>query len=256
MMTGLDLPPPSRGQRVTSPRCGLGTGRPPGTPQRVRGGKLPTGAVVLAMGTLSCIDQAEPSGVCLRIDSIETSTDNLIYYRGHRDDQSDYRFGPDRCRPWPWFSYASGQCPTAQCPTKGLPCAQAPSKCPPVPSKACPRRAPGPQQVLAGRPGSEQVRPDDPLRTPVAGQVRPAVLMTRSRARGPSQDGPAPFVTGGGVPHSGNTAVTVSGGRRRAQTPERGWWDVTHCSYSMCNCATFVTIGPGRGISPCCRASP
>jgi len=185
-MTGLDLPPPSRGQRVTSPRCGLGTGQPPRTPQRVCGGKLPTGAVVLAMGTLSCIDQAEPSGVCLRIDSIETSTDNLIYYRGHRDDQSDYRFGPDRCRPWPWFFlHAVGPVPD-----QGPSLCAGPVEVPPGSLEGLPPGVPpGSRQVLARRPGSEQVRPD-PRRTPVPAQVRPAVLMTRSRAGGPSQDGP------------------------------------------------------------------
>ena len=31
---------------------------------------------------------------------------------------------------------------SAQCPSKALPCAQAPTKCPPVPSKACPQACP------------------------------------------------------------------------------------------------------------------
>jgi hypothetical protein len=35
-----------------------------------------------------------------------------------------------------------GYMSSAQCPSKGLPCAQAPSKCPPVPSKACPQACP------------------------------------------------------------------------------------------------------------------
>jgi hypothetical protein len=190
-MTGLDLPPPSRGQRVTSPRCGLGTGLLPAAPQGVRGGKLPTGAVVLAIGTLSCIAQAEPSGVCLRIDSIETSTDNLIYNRGHRDDQSDYRFGPVRCRPWLWrpwfFLHADGPVPE-----QGPSLCSGPVKVPPGPLEGLPPGVPpGAQQVPAGRPGSRQVRPDDLWCAPVAGQVRPSDVTIYSRGRGPLQDGPS-----------------------------------------------------------------
>ena len=147
-MTDLDLPPPSRGQRVTSPRCGLGTGQLPRIPQRARGGKLPTGAVVLAIGTLSCIDQAEPSGVCLRIDSIETSTDNLIYYRGHRDDQSDYRFGPDRRWPWPWF-LCVGPVPDGPVPEQGSSLCSGPVEVPPGSLEGVPPGMPqGPGKCL------------------------------------------------------------------------------------------------------------
>jgi hypothetical protein len=179
-MTDLDLPPPSRGQRVTSPRCGLGTGLPHVAPRGARCGKLPTGAVVLAIGTLPCIDPAKPSGVCLRIDSIETSTDNLIYYRGHRDDQPYYRSGPDRCRPWPWFFPVHADRPV---PLEGPSLCAGPVEVPPGSLEGLPPGVPPePRQVPACRPGSGQVRPDDPRCAPVAGQVRPAVLTAQTRA--------------------------------------------------------------------------
>jgi hypothetical protein len=47
------------------------------------------------------------------------------------------------------LGHGSSCMPSGQCPTKGLPCAQAPSKCPPVPSKACPQACPqGPGKCL------------------------------------------------------------------------------------------------------------
>ena len=184
-MTDLDLPPPSRGQRVTSPRCGLGTRLTAESSQEFAVGRSRQGRWCWRYRTLSFIVRAELSGVCLLIDSIETSTDNLIYYRGHRDDQSDYCFGPDRCWPWPWFH------DLRPVPEQGSAVCAGPVEVPPGSLEGVPPGVPpGSRQVLAGRPGSEQVRPDDPRRAPVAGQVRPAVLSTVSRRRGPSQGGP------------------------------------------------------------------
>jgi hypothetical protein len=97
-----------------------------------RGGKLSTGAVVLAVGTLSCIDQAEPSGVCLLIDSIETSTDNLITIEDIAMTSLITALALTAAG-LGHGGFSSGQCAAPQCPTKGMPCAQAPSKCAPCP---------------------------------------------------------------------------------------------------------------------------
>ena len=77
-MTGLELPPPSRGQRdVTSPlRVGDEVLRVPRGD--IRAGRAPDRDGGVGERTLFCIGRAEPSGDCLREDSIETSTDNLI----------------------------------------------------------------------------------------------------------------------------------------------------------------------------------
>jgi hypothetical protein len=40
------------------------------------------------------------------------------------------------------LGHGGGYLSSAQCPSKTLPCAQAPTKCPPVPSKACPQACP------------------------------------------------------------------------------------------------------------------
>ena len=77
-MTGLELPPPSRGQRdVKSPlRVGDEVLQVPRGD--IRAARAPDRDGGVGVRTLFYIGRAEPSGVCLREDSIETSTDNLI----------------------------------------------------------------------------------------------------------------------------------------------------------------------------------
>ena len=206
-MTDLDLSPPSRGQRVTSPRCGLGTRLTAEEPARVRGGTLPDGGGgVERYRTLFFIVQAELSGVCLLIDSIETSTGNLIYYRGHRDDQSDYRFGPDRCRPWPWFHDLRAV------PEQGSALCPGPVEVPPGSLEGLPPGVPlGSRQGTCRPPRAPSkcgpMIHSGPSRRPSA---RPAVLSTVSRRRGPSQRRPASFVTKGGAPPTGSAAAFVA----------------------------------------------
>jgi hypothetical protein len=88
----------------------------------------------LAMGTLSCIDRAKPSGVCLLIDSIETSTDNLITI----EDIAMTSLITALALTAAGIGFGGhGGYSSAQCPSKGLPCAQAPSKCAPCPQAPC-----------------------------------------------------------------------------------------------------------------------
>src|SRR5262249_20706122 len=82
-------------------------------------------------------DHAKPSGVCLLIDSIETSTDNLITI----EDIAMTGLITALALTAAGLGFHGGMA-SAQCPSKGLPCAQAPSKCPPAPSKACPQACP------------------------------------------------------------------------------------------------------------------
>ncbi len=185
-MTGLDLPPPSRGQRCVGSLFGF-AGEGPGEPRRIEArtgrvrwrpkfgqGELTTGAVVLAIGRKSRIDRTVPSYqgiVSLSTRSRRRPTTSTTI-RGHRDDQSDYRSCSERHGSGlPWHGLRPGALQVdahASGALQGRALPPGPHEVPAGPLEVQP---PGPGQVPAG---ARQVRPA--VRSSGPGQVRPAEL--------------------------------------------------------------------------------
>ncbi len=200
--------------------------------------------------TLSSIGRAEPSGACQLHDSIETSTDNLTFYRGHRDvDQRGSVRCHDRLGPGPPRRRRGVGAVPEQVPAGGAG---------PLEVHA------GPLEVHAGAAVPDQVRPAPAKCLPTAQapakacpqgprMPRPrARRSTRARPRGAGRRASAarsPVVT---------TTPSACRGRRRCHFERRGPGPPPRDqpSYSAFSSAADCPIGPGSGIRPCRRARP
>ena len=234
-MTDSALPPPSRGQRVTSPRCGLGTNASWVGLSRVRRGKLPTGAEVLVTGRCHASTVPSRQGIVSASTRSRRRPTTLLLIRGHRDDQLHYRSGPDCRWPWSWFRFA--------------PVPQQDYALPPgahqvhAGSLQDPALRPGTLEVRPLPAGSQQVRPH-PQCTPGPGQGRPAVLSDSRRARWAAARRPVWSVDRGDGSYGSRRRFSLArnASRRGRAGQGRGrhesaWlaWILLQWSYSTCN---------------------